>query len=83
MNKTMVSVLLVVVLIIGLLLGYVGTSVIGPPKAGEVHNAPLRVGDRAPDFRLRDHTGRTIKLGDYAGKKNVVLAFLPGAFTPI
>jgi cytochrome oxidase Cu insertion factor (SCO1/SenC/PrrC family) len=83
MNKTTVYVLLVIVLIAGLALGYVGTSVFGPPKAGTVRNAALKVGDKAPDFRLRDHTGRTIRLSDYLGKKNVVLAFLPGAFTPI
>ncbi len=48
----------------------------------EVRNADLQVGDMAPDLRLRDHTGRTIELSDYLGEKNVVLAFLPGAFTP-
>ena len=83
MNKATVYVLLVVVLIVGLVLGYVGASVFGAPKAGQVRNAVLKVGDEAPDFRLRDHTGRIIQLSDYLGEKNVVLAFLPGAFTPI
>jgi len=26
---------------------------------------------------------RTVKLSDYRGKKNVVLAFYPAAFTPV
>jgi cytochrome oxidase Cu insertion factor (SCO1/SenC/PrrC family) len=83
MNKTTVYILLGVVLIVGLVLGYGGATLFGPPRAGEVRNASLKVGDEAPDFRLYDHTGRVIKLGDYLGKKNVVLAFLPGAFTPV
>ena len=33
------------------------------------------VGDRAPDFSLVDATGIEIKLGDYKGKKNVILIF--------
>lgn len=82
MNKT-IYILLVVALIVGLVVGYGGTALFRPTGAGKVRNARLEVGDKAPDFRLRDHTGRTIKLSDYLGKRNVVLAFLPGAFTPI
>ncbi len=82
MNKT-TSIYIVVTLIIGLVLGYVGTMLFGISGAGQVRNADLQVGDMAPDLRLRDHTGRTIELSDYLGEKNVVLAFLPGAFTPI
>jgi cytochrome oxidase Cu insertion factor (SCO1/SenC/PrrC family) len=83
MNKTTVYVVAVVALVVGLALGYVGAAAFGSAGAGRVRNAKLEVGDEAPNFRLRDHTGRTIELSDYAGKQNVVLAFLPGAFTPI
>jgi len=83
MNKTTAYILLTVVLIVGLVLGYVGATLLGPAGAGEVRNAKLKVGDEAPDFKLRDHTGRFIRLSDYRGKKNVVISFLPGAFTPI
>lgn len=83
MNRATMYILLAVALIVGLLLGYVGAALFGPTGAGKVRNARLEVGDRAPDFRLRDHTGRTIRLSDYLGEKNVVLAFLPGAFTPV
>ena len=33
------------------------------------------VGDSAPDFSLVDASGKEIKLGDFKGKKNVVLVF--------
>ena len=51
----------------------------------------LKVGDEAPDFRLpatgetagRDQSRKEISLKSYRGKKNVVLAFFPAAFTPV
>jgi peroxiredoxin len=51
----------------------------------------LEVGDEAPDFELMatgDAAGkgaekRKIKLSDYRGKKHVVLAFYPAAYTPV
>ncbi len=41
----------------------------------------LSVGDRAPDFALSAHDGRTISLRDYRGRK-VLLWFYPAAGTP-
>ena len=43
--------------------------------------ATVAVGDRAPDFTLPDHEGRDVKLSEFRGKKNVVLAFYVLAFT--
>jgi peroxiredoxin len=49
----------------------------------------LKVGDKAPDFILTGVVTKpeaqrvTIKLSDYLGKQNVVLAFHPLAWTPI
>jgi cytochrome oxidase Cu insertion factor (SCO1/SenC/PrrC family) len=83
MRKTPTVIIAVTALVAGLVMGYAGGTLLGPAGAGKVRNANLQVGDKAPDFQLRDHTGRMIELGDYLGKKNVVLAFLPGAFTPI
>jgi len=43
-----------------------------------------KVGDVAPDFTLKYFTGsdlKDVKLSDYRGKKNVVLAFYIFAFT--
>ena len=43
--------------------------------------AQLKVGDKAPDFTLPDQNGNKVKLSDFLGKKNVVLAFYVLAFT--
>ena len=44
-------------------------------------HTPLKVGDTAPDFTLPDNNNHPVKLSDFRGKKNVVLAFFPAAFT--
>jgi len=41
----------------------------------------LKAGDAAPDFTVKDHTGRDVRLSDYRGK-TVVLWFYPEADTP-
>jgi cytochrome oxidase Cu insertion factor (SCO1/SenC/PrrC family) len=41
----------------------------------------LKLGDTAPDFALRDTAGKEVKLSDFRGKKNVILAFYVFAFT--
>lgn len=43
--------------------------------------AALAVGDEAPDFTLPGTNGMDAKLSSFRGKKNVVLAFFPKAFT--
>ncbi len=83
MNKTTVFILLAVALIVGLVLGYGGARLLGPSGVGEVRNAKLQVGDKAPGFRLPDHTGGYVRLSDFQGKKNVVIAFYPLAWTPV
>jgi peroxiredoxin len=46
-------------------------------------NVTLRVGDQAPDFVLPSISGNKITLREYRGKKNVVLSFVPAAWTPV
>ena len=43
----------------------------------------LKVGDKAPDFTLPSITGEKISLSKYIGKKNVVISFVPAAWTPV
>jgi peroxiredoxin Q/BCP len=44
--------------------------------------AAVDVGQKAPEFELASTKGGTIKLADFAGKKEVVLLFYPMDFTP-
>lgn len=41
----------------------------------------LKVGDTAPDFTLLSNDWKPVKLSDFQGKKNVILAFYVLAFT--
>lgn len=43
----------------------------------------VAVGDRAPDFTLSTVEGGTVTLSQFQGKKNVVLSFVPAAWTPV
>jgi thioredoxin-dependent peroxiredoxin len=43
--------------------------------------ADLAVGDKAPDFSLAASDGNTYKLSQFKGKKAVVIAWFPKAFT--
>lgn len=46
-------------------------------------NAPLKVGQAAPDFELMNQDKNKVKLSDFRGKKKVVLLFYPMDFSPI
>ena len=43
----------------------------------------LKVGDQAPDFTLPAVRGGEMSLHQYRGKKNVVISFVPAAWTPV
>ncbi|HDQ04975.1 MAG TPA: redoxin domain-containing protein [Deltaproteobacteria bacterium] len=43
----------------------------------------VKVGDKALDFTLPSVSGKKISLKDYRGKKNVVLSFVPAAWTAV
>lgn len=49
--------------------------------AGAASAAELQVGDPAPDFKLEASDGNTYQLSSFKGKKAVVLAWFPKAFT--
>ncbi len=44
---------------------------------------PIAVGQPAPDFVLKDQNQQEVKLSDFKGKKNVVLAFYPLDWSPV
>ena len=61
------------------LLALLGVVALGQqPAPPKTH---LKVGDPAPDFTLRATDGKSYKLSDFKGKKNVVLAIYVLAFT--
>jgi peroxiredoxin len=43
----------------------------------------LKVGDEAPAFSLPSVHGGEVSLSQYRGKKNVVISFVPAAWTPV
>ena len=43
----------------------------------------LVAGTPAPDFKLKSHDGTEVSLSQFRGKKHVLLAFFPLAFTPV
>jgi peroxiredoxin (alkyl hydroperoxide reductase subunit C) len=43
----------------------------------------VKVGDTAPDFALPSIAGKRVTLSQYRGKKNVVVSFVPAAWTPV
>lgn len=43
----------------------------------------VKVGDMAPDFELPGLDGAKVRLSDYRGRANVVLSFVPAAWTPV
>src|SRR5262245_37103675 len=49
--------------------------------AGAASAAELAVGDPAPDFKLSASDGKTYQLSDFKGKRPVVIAWFPKAFT--
>jgi len=43
----------------------------------------VAVGDEAPDFELPSLAGNAIRLSSFRGEKNVVISFVPAAWTPV
>jgi peroxiredoxin Q/BCP len=67
-----------------LVLGCLGSLLAGwlasDAPAARAADAP-KAGDVAPDFSLPGSDGKTHKLAEFKGKKAVVLAWFPKAFT--
>ena len=65
-------------LLLGVLLLAQGLPAIGPDVA-----RALDVGAKAPDFTLPSTTGTPISLGQFRGKKLVLLEFYGADFSPL
>jgi len=55
---------------------------VGPLKPTD-SSLNVNVGQKAPGFSLPAVAGDKVSLEDYYGKKNVVLSFVPAAWTPV
>ena len=64
-----------------ILLGLAAAVVVGSTVFAQAPATVLKVGDQAPDFTLTASDGKTYSLSDYRGRKPVVLAWFPKAFT--
>jgi cytochrome oxidase Cu insertion factor (SCO1/SenC/PrrC family) len=64
-----------------LALALTGAGVAQAKPAAAAPEPKVKVGNVAPDFTLLDQSRKEIKLSDFRGKKNVVLAFYVFAFT--
>ena len=71
MNKLILSIFVAIILAMAAF----GQTSTAPPQA------KLKLGDTAPDFTLTDTAGVRVKLSEFRGKSNVVLAFYVFAFT--
>jgi peroxiredoxin (alkyl hydroperoxide reductase subunit C) len=59
-------------------------SIYNPGKLKPIDSElKVKSGQMAPDFTLPSVSGKKITLSQYRGKKNVVISFVPAAFTPI
>ncbi len=56
-----------------------GIALIGGEAGAAVEE--LKVGDKAPEFSMPGSDGKTYSLSQFKGKKAVVLAWFPKAFT--
>ena len=54
---------------------------LAPAQKEQAAKVSLKVGDAAPDFTLLSDQWKTVKLSDFKGKKNVLLAVYVLAFT--
>jgi mycoredoxin-dependent peroxiredoxin len=43
----------------------------------------IEVGDKAPDFTLKDQHGQDVSLSDFRGRQNVLVVFYPWSFSGI
>ncbi len=55
---------------------------VGPLKPVD-SRLKVKIGEKAPDFTLKAVSGGMISLHDFKGRKNVVLSFVPAAWTPV
>lgn len=82
MIRSILSLLIVTLLAVPAFADKPTTYPVGKMKARD-SVLKVMVGDEAPDFELPSVSGRKVRLSEYRGKKNVVISFVPAAWTPV
>jgi peroxiredoxin (alkyl hydroperoxide reductase subunit C) len=88
--------LLILILMLGILMMFVSIPMafaISDAYKGNIYQVgtlkpidsilKVKIGQPAPDFTLPSISGEKVSLNQYRGKKNVVLSFVPAAWTPV
>lgn len=60
-----------------ILLCLIGISTDAQEAKPKSKNKPIEVGNKIPDFTLKDDTGKDFKVSNYIGKKKLVIYFYP------
>lgn len=89
-NTTCVVAVLACCAVLGFSTGVYGLSeqfkgrIFQAEKLKPIDSRPkLKIGDKAPDFTLPSLSGEPVSLAQFLGKKNVVISFVPAAWTPV
>ncbi len=93
LSRTVITALAAVAVLAAAAIGVAGAGTVSEALKGSIYDPghlkpvdsvlTVKVGDRAPDFTLRSIAGGEVSLSDYLGKKNVVISFVPAAWTPV
>lgn len=86
LKQNIISLVLVIFLggIVYALSDEFGDSVYNPGTMKPLDSVlKVKVGEPAPDFTLPSVSGKNISLHQFKGKKNVVISFVPAAWTPV
>ena len=61
-----------------------GNKIYNPGRLEPVDSElKVKTGEKAPDFTLPSITGNPVSLSSFYGKKNIMLTFIPAAWTPV
>jgi peroxiredoxin Q/BCP len=67
--------------VLGMAAAILGCAAFAWAQGAPAPAVELKVGDKAPNFKLQGSDGKTHSLTDFAGKRAVVVAWFPAAFT--
>lgn len=90
MNKIQIALFVFITFFIGTT-GFViagstayGNKIYDPGKLKPIDSElKVKINEKAPDFTLSSISGKSIRLSSFYGKKNVMLTFIPAAWTPV